>query len=269
MMQVMPKDGTYVSDTVLVQPIKSLVPGSFYMERVDSLGRVVEKLKNEIEQQKKNKKFSSIRFASLAGTIFFWYQAIKYRKQEIDLKVGKRDLKQQTLDALNEQKAARELVGESVNDLEGSIGRVTEDLSIMDESLALSHNNLRLSFNTGLFTLIIFIGTFFEDDINRWIERQLNSERKIAQNFLNSWDAPRMIVYEASILSTDSVKLTPEQRSLFYFADEKTLGVSDQVFQEELWRYSLRHPDKYAKLKSTAEQQLFNNMQQKILQENK
>jgi hypothetical protein len=43
--------------------------------------------------------------------------------------------------------------------------------------------------------------------------------------------------------------------------------VSDQVFQEELWRYSLRHPDKYAKLKSTAEQQLFNNVQQKILQE--
>lgn len=136
-----------------------------------------------------------------------------------------------------------------------ALGEINEKITNINMRIRISRLGLNRGIFKGVSSLGLFVLTFFIDDISLFFEKKIMSEKSVAANFLAGWN---MRIIEAGIFPTEAQKYTPEEKSLFYFADSQNLGISEDAFLDALYEYKMRNPNGYAALRATASRQLYN-----------
>lgn len=181
-------------------------------------------------------------------------------KTELDIRVNTHKVISDELVALK----AMEQKPHVVNAIKNK-EQILSDLNDKISNIKLRIRISRLGFIRGIFKGISAVGIFtltlFIDEIMGWIHSKF-PPKAIALNFLYEWD---VIIYEAGLVHTKY--LTPQEKSLFYFADAETLGIPEEEFLKALEIYRQERPDRYKALKSTAIAELTKAFNDFILKE--
>jgi rRNA processing protein Gar1 len=165
---------------------------------------------------------------------------------------------------INEYEKDPELNAQVLNRKMEALGEINEKIANIETRIKIN----RLGFNRGIFkgvtSVALFALTFFSDDISKWYEKTLYSDKRIADEFLYSW---WIHINEAGILPIETQSMTLEQKSLFFFAGTESLGIDEGVFLEEMYRYSKDDPEHFKMFRELAQKTLTEMLKKETNQE--
>lgn len=141
------------------------------------------------------------------------------------------------------------------------IAEVNEKLANIKLRIKISRLGLTRGIFKGVAAVGVFALTLFIDEVMDWFYKAL-PPKAVALSFLSDWDVQ---VFEAGLYHAKY--MTPQERSLFYFADSDALGIPEEEFLKALAIYKRRNPEKYQKLVQTAIKELTLRLRDQIMRE--
>lgn len=241
--------------------IRDTLEYKILLEKLNELDQRVESLENPDNTKRNVMKTIGYTSSTLGFVTSIWgiYEkvlSINNNKIDLDIRLKTRENITREIEYIK-----------SINHDEMFLAKKMENLGEINEKITNINTRLkinRIALNRGIFKGVTSIGlfalTFFIDDISLWLEKKFYNEKNIALHFLYTWN---INVVEMGIFPSQLKHYTIEEKSLFYFADSKTLGIKEEAFLDALHEFKVNNPERYEELQLTAK-----NTLTKILMDN-